>query len=227
MTETQNETQQLQQKSERRAEEKINAGSGITAQETGSGENRAAGPGKPSGNSSGRQNKMATQAMTPLVFGMAVPLMFSLLVQSLYNIVDSIFVARLSEDSLTATSLAYPVQVLMIAVSVGTAVGMNARLAKLVGMKKHEDACRVATTGLILSLFSALACSILGILFAGKLANVFTSDPDIAAQTAAYLRVCMLFCFGSFLEMIGQRMLQAVGDTVHSMVSLICGAAPI
>ena len=96
------------------------------------------------------RNKLAEMPIRPLLYTMAVPLMLSLLVQSLYNIVDSIFVARLSETALTAASLVYSIQFLMIAVGVGTAVGLNALLSRKIGEHKPEEACRAATTGLFL-----------------------------------------------------------------------------
>lgn len=171
-----------------------------------------------------RQNKMAVMPVSKLVFTMALPLMLSLLIQSLYNIVDSIFVARLSEDALTATSLAYPVQFLMIALSVGTSVGLNALLSRLVGAGKGEDACRAATTGLFLNLGTALIFVIVGVTASGATANAFTNDPEIAELCRQYMMICVVFCPGIFLETQGQRMLQAVGFTTLSMVSLICGA---
>lgn len=171
-----------------------------------------------------KQNKMAVMPVPKLVFTMALPLMLSLLIQSLYNIVDSIFVARLSEDALTATSLAYPVQFLMIALSVGTSVGLNALLSRLVGAGKKEDACRAATTGLILNLGTALIFTIVGLTASGVIANAFTNDPEIAELCRQYMMICVVFCPGIFLETQGQRMLQAVGFTTLSMVSLICGA---
>lgn len=96
------------------------------------------------------RNKLAEMPIRPLLYTMAVPLMLSLLIQSLYNIVDSIFVARLSETALTAASLVYSIQFLMIAVGVGTAVGLNALLSRKIGEHKPEEACHAATTGLFL-----------------------------------------------------------------------------
>lgn len=111
------------------------------------------------------KNKLADMPIRPLLYTMAVPLMLSLLVQSLYNIVDSMFVARLSETTLTATSLVYSIQFLMIAVGVGTAVGLNALLSRKIGQHKPEEACQTATTGLFLMLITSLIFSIAGIFF--------------------------------------------------------------
>jgi len=174
--------------------------------------------------SGSKQNKMATMPMNSLLWTMAIPLMMSLLVQSLYNIVDSIFVSRLSEQALTATSLAYPVQFLMIAVGVGTAVGMNALLSKMIGQNRGDDACRVATTGFFLTLATSVIFSTAGLLFSTSIAHAFTDDTEIADLCSRYLLVCMAVCFGNFFQTYAQRLLQAVGDTFLSMMSLIIGA---
>ena len=169
-------------------------------------------------------NKMGTMPVPSLLVNMSVPLMLSLLVQSLYNIVDSIFVARISESALTATSLAYPVQVLMVAGGVGTAVGMASILSRMIGAKQYDRACECATTGLILSVLTSLAFVLLGIFAARAFVGLFTQDEETVAYCVTYLRICMIFCSGTFLETLAQRMLQAVGSTFLSMVSLVAGA---
>ena len=171
-----------------------------------------------------RSTKLAEMPMLKLVINMSLPLMISLLVQSLYNIVDSIFVARLSENALTATSLAFPVQILMIAVGVGTSVGVNALLSKSIGAKDTEMVERTAATGMALSLLSTLVFVILGLSFTKLFVRAFTDDPEIAAYCAEYLSVCMIISVGSFVATMFQRFLQAVGDTFDSMLSLIAGA---
>lgn len=159
-----------------------------------------------------------------LVVGMSLPLMFSLLVQSLYNIVDSIVVARLSENALTATLLAYPVQILMVAVAVGSGVGVNLLLSRTFGAKKYEEAGKIATTGLILAAASSVVFLLLGIFCAKTFVSLFTSNPEISVYCEQYLSICMIFCTGTFIETMCQRFLQAVGSTVLSMVSLVAGA---
>lgn len=171
-----------------------------------------------------QKNKMGTMAVGPLVLSMALPLMASMLIQSLYNIVDGIFVARLSEDALTATSLAYPMQFLMIAISVGSSVGLNALLSKQIGQGRREDACRAATTGLVLNLAVALTFSLVGLFASRAIAYSSTKDTEIAEMCRQYMQICVVFCPGIFLEKQGQRMLQAVGNTTLSMVCQICGA---
>ena len=169
-------------------------------------------------------NKMGSMPVGRLVVSMSVPLMLSLLVQSLYNIVDSIFVARISENALTATSLAYPIQIFMIAVAVGTSVGVNSLLSRTIGAKKYGEAGAIATTGLLLSALSSFAFILLSIFCRRGFIALFTADPEISAYCEQYLLICMLFCSGTFIETMCQRFLQAVGKTFLSMVSLVAGA---
>lgn len=169
-------------------------------------------------------NKMAVMPMPKLVVNMSLPLMISLLVQSLYNIVDSIFVARISEDALTAVSLAYPIQLLMIAVSVGTSVGINALLSRSIGAKEENSSKNIATTGVILSVAGTAVFMILGATCVQLFVNLFTDDPVIGDYCARYLRICMLLCLGTFIGTMYQRFLQAVGSNFDSMITLVVGA---
>lgn len=170
------------------------------------------------------KNKLADMPIRPLLYTMAVPLMLSLLVQSLYNIVDSMFVARLSETALTAASLVYSIQFLMIAVAVGTAVGLNALLSRKIGEHKPEEACQAATTGLFLMLITSFVFSVIGIFFSDTIAAMLTPEPELQELCKQYLSINLVYCWGIFLQTYGQRLLQAVGDTILSMVSLIIGA---
>lgn len=169
-------------------------------------------------------NKLESMPMPRLVMNMSLPLMVSLLVQSLYNIVDSIFVAKLSEAALTATSLAFPAQLLMIAVGVGTGVGVNALLSRSIGAKEEAMVRKTAATGLVLVLVSAAVFLVFGLFFTDTFVRAFTDDGQIAAYGAQYLSVCLVFCAGSLLATMFQRFLQASGDAFCSMLSLIAGA---
>ncbi|MCD8078524.1 MAG: MATE family efflux transporter, partial [Lachnospiraceae bacterium] len=171
-----------------------------------------------------QQNKLGSMPMPQLVLNMSLPLMISLLVQSLYNIVDSIFVARLGEEALTAVSLAYPIQLLMIAVSVGTSVGVNALLSRSLGAKEYETTGKAATSGLLLAFAGTLVFLLLGIFCAGWFVRMFTSDAVISAYCRQYLTICMIFCAGTFIGTMYQRFLQSTGDTFDSMLSLVSGA---
>ncbi|MBQ9263010.1 MAG: MATE family efflux transporter, partial [Clostridia bacterium] len=171
-----------------------------------------------------RPNKMAIMPIKKLLLTMAIPLMLSLVIQSLYNIVDSIFVARLSEQALTATSLAYPTQILMIALSVGTGVGINALFSRLLGAGKRDQVGKAAATGIVLALLSAAVFMLGGLLGAQKIAHAMTANEEIADLCGQYLQICMVFCCGIFIETAAQRFLQASGRTTLSMVSLVAGA---
>lgn len=171
-----------------------------------------------------KENKMGIMPIPKLVITMALPLMLSLLVQSLYNIVDGIFVAKISEEAFTATSLAYPVQLLMVAVSVGTGVGVNAVVSRLVGAKRYGDANQAATTGLILSLIGTVVFMIFGGFFLKFYIRTCSGSDSALVMCESYLRICTLFCLGVFMETLGQRLLQAVGNTFLSMISLVAGA---
>lgn len=172
-----------------------------------------------------KQNKMGVMPMGKLLMQMSVPLMMSLLIQSLYNIVDSMFVAGYSEEALTATTLVYPVQFLMIAVGVGTAVGMNALRSRRLGQKRTEEACQAAGTGLIIVLAESLVFCLLGVFAKQQIAAMLTDDPDLMRACLSYLSINLVWCWGLFLQTYAQRLLQAVGDPVLSMISLIIGAA--
>ncbi len=170
------------------------------------------------------QNKMGWMSMPKLVMTMSLPLMVSLLIQSLYNIVDSIFIARFSQDALTATSLAYPMQLLMISVTVGTSVGINALLSKSIGAKKVTQTTNVATTGVLLAIIGTLLFVTLALTNVDYFVALFTHDALIADDCAKYLSICMLWCGGTFIGTMFQRFLQATGNTFGSMLTLVAGA---
>ena len=169
-------------------------------------------------------NKMGVMPIPKLVIIMALPLMLSLLVQSLYNIVDGIFVGKISEEAFSATSLAYPVQLLMIAVSVGTGVGVNAVCSRMVGAKKLGDASNAATTGLIVSLIGTGVFMLFGATLVPVYTKLCSGSEGTLKMCESYLRICTIGCLGVFMETLGQRLLQATGKTLLSMVSLVVGA---
>ena len=161
-----------------------------------------------------QENKMGTMAIAPLLAGMAVPIMISMLVQALYNVVDSIFVARLSQDALNAVSLAFPLQNLMIAVGGGTGVGMNALLSRSLGEKKQDQADQAANTGIFVFLVSAVAFGVCGFLLARPF---FLAHKDIAAIVdygTDYARICLGLSIGIFGQFCFERLLQSTGRTV-------------
>jgi len=171
-----------------------------------------------------KENKMGTMPENKLLISMAVPMMLSMLVQALYNVVDSIFVAKISEDALTAVSLAFPVQNLLIALGTGTGVGINALLSKSLGEKNQKLANKVAHNGILLMMFSALACALFGIFGSHWFFTTQTNNLDLIKYGTQYLSVVMTFSFGIFGQFITERLLQATGRTTLSMYTQMVGA---
>jgi putative MATE family efflux protein len=170
------------------------------------------------------QNKMAVMPIGKLVFSMSLPIMVSMLVQSLYNIVDGIFVAKINENALTATSIAYSAQMLQIAVAVGTGVGVNAVISRFLGAKKFDKVNRTATTGLIFTVASSLIFVVWGIFASESFIKLFTDDIEVLKMGTQYLRICQIFCSGIFLGTFFQRLLQSTGKTFLSMLAQLFGA---
>ena len=171
-----------------------------------------------------QENRMGVAPVPGLILSMSVPIMISMVVQSMYNIVDSIFVARISEDALTAASLAYSAQMLQIAVAVGTGVGANALVSRRLGAKQQDAANEAAATGLVLTVLSSLVFVIWGLVGSRAFIAMFTDDPQILADGTAYLQICQIYATGIFLATFFQRMLQATGRTVSSMLAQMAGA---
>ena len=171
-----------------------------------------------------KENKMGVMPVKKLIINMSLPMMFSMLVQALYNIVDSIFVSRLSESALTAVTLAFPMQNLMIAVGSGTGVGINALLSRSLGEKNYEKADKAANTGIFLILMSMLVFVALGLFAAGPFVAFQTPDAEIQGLGETYLRIVCTMSVGIFLQMTFERLLQSTGRTVLSMISQLSGA---
>ena len=170
------------------------------------------------------ENKMGVMPVKRLVLSMSLPMMVSMLVQALYNVVDSYFVAKVSEDALTAVGMAFPFQNLMISVAVGTGVGVNALLSRSLGAKDQQTANRSAENGVLLSALSALVFMAAAPLFAPPSFVAQKATPAIVQQGAAYLRICGGLSFGLFLEVIFERLLQATGRTFYTMITQGVGA---
>ena len=164
-----------------------------------------------------KENKMGTLPINKLIITMSLPVMISMVIQSLYNIVDSIFVAQLGENALTAVSLAFPVQNLMLALQVGTGVGINALLSRKLGENKYKDANKAALNGLFLAVVHYLLFLAAAFLLVEPFFKAQTSDPEILKAGMTYLRIVMVFSFGQFIQVTAERLLQATGRTVDSM----------
>jgi len=170
------------------------------------------------------QNKMGTMPVNQLLFSMSLPMIISMLVQAMYNIIDSIFVAQIGEEALTAVSLAFPLQNLMIAVSAGTCVGVNALLSRSLGERNQKAADQSAENGIFLAMLSYLAFCLFGLFGAHLFFSSQTSNTAIIELGTQYLSICCIFSFGIFLEMMNERILQSTGRTFYSMITQGSGA---
>lgn len=171
-----------------------------------------------------RQNKMGTAPVLPLIFSMALPAMFSMLVQALYNIVDSYFVAQVSEKGLAAVSLAFPLQNLLIAFAVGTAVGVTSLISRRLGQGRQEEADSAAAHGILLALCTWVLFALYGAFFSTPFFRLFESDPDIVRMGDQYISICCIFSFGVFVEVTLEKTLQATGNMIWPMVFQLIGA---
>ena len=173
-----------------------------------------------------KENKMGTMPVNKLLINMALPMMISMLVQALYNIVDSIFVAKLSENALTAVSLAFPLQTLLIAVATGTGVGMNALLSKSLGEKDFKKANKTATNAAFIYAVSYIIFLILGFTVVKPFyrSQVGSADAEIMTMGVDYLSTVMIFSFGIFTQVFFERLLTSTGRTIFSMTSQLSGA---
>ena len=171
-----------------------------------------------------RENKMGTMPENQLLLSMAVPMMISMLVQALYNIVDSIFVSRICEDALTAVSMAFPWQNIIIAIAVGFGVGINALLSRALGQKNAERVNQVAVNGLLLAGLSYLLVLVAGLIGIRAYMRTQTDIESIVNYGITYLNICILCSFGVFIEITFERFLQATGRTIYSMITQLAGA---
>ena len=170
------------------------------------------------------ENIMGTMDVNPLLIKLSIPMMISMLVQALYNVVDSIFVARVSENALTAVSLAFSLQNLMFAVGIGTGVGVNALLSKSLGEKNQYRANKTAENGLFLALCSYLVFLVLGLTVVRPYFYAQTADADIAEQGIRYLTICCVLSLGMFMQVMNEKLLAATSRTTLSMISQLVGA---
>ena len=171
-----------------------------------------------------QENKMGVMPIPKLLITMSGPMMISMLIQALYNVVDSMFVSYISESALTAVSLAYPVQNLMIAVATGTGVGINALLSRNLGEKNFGVANRTAGNAIFLGVVSSIVFTILGIFGSRVFFAVQVSDPEIVALGHDYLFLIMVLSIGCFGQVLLSRLLQSTGKTFYSMVIQVVGA---
>lgn len=170
------------------------------------------------------ENKLGVMPIGKLLVNMSLPIMISMLVQALYNIVDSIFVAQISENALTAVSLAFPVQNLMISIAVGTGAGTNALLSRSLGEGNFRKANDVATNSIFLGLLSFVTFLLLGLMFSRYYYVTQTTDMEIIGYGVSYLSIVCIGSIGKFMQIVFERLLQATGKTFYTMITQGTGA---
>ena len=171
-----------------------------------------------------QENKMGTMSINRLFLSMSLPMIISMLVQAMYNIVDSIFVAMISQEALTAVSMAFPIQNLIIAVSAGTCVGVNALLSRSLGEKNQEMADLAASNGVFLAFLGFVAFALFGMFGARIFFESQTNNEQIINYGVQYLQICCILSCGIFGEMMYERILQSTGRTIYSMITQGTGA---
>lgn len=169
-------------------------------------------------------NKMGTMPIPKLLISMSLPMMIPMLVQALYNIVDSMFVAQLNEDALTAVSLAFPIQTLMIAIASGTGVGINALLSRNLGEKNYEAADSAAKNGLFLGIASCIIFAVIGGLGSHFFFAAQTDNQTIVTYGTQYLTIITVCSAGIFLQITLERLMQSTGKTIYNMITQGTGA---
>lgn len=167
---------------------------------------------------------MGTMPVNKLLISMSLPMMISMLVQALYNVVDSIFVSRICEDALTAVSLAFPIQSLMIALGAGMGVGVNALLSRSLGEKDYHKVNKAAMNGIFLSLINIIIFVLIGIFVTKPFYLSQTDDPEIVAYGIEYLTIVCCCSFGIYTQFIFERLLQSIGKTFYTMLTQGLGA---
>ncbi|NVP24249.1 MATE family efflux transporter [Treponema phagedenis] len=171
-----------------------------------------------------KENKMGIAPVLPLIVKMSLLAMFSMLIQSLYNVVDSIFVARYNSKALTAVSLAFPIQIFVLALSVGTAIGLNSLISRRLGEKRQEEANLAATHGVYLGLINSAIFALIGIFGVRHFIASFTDDPYISENATVYLQIVCICSFAVFLQINFEKILQATGNMIYPMLFQLTGA---
>lgn len=170
------------------------------------------------------ENKMAVRPVFPLLMSMAIPPMISMLIQSLYNIVDSMFVAKIGEDALTAVSLAFPVQTLIVACSVGIGVGVNSYISRSLGREDQQGADSAVAHGLLMAAFVPVLFVLAGQFLLEPFFRMFSSDPLILSEAIAYTQICLTFCAGCFIHICIEKVFQSTGSMIFPMLLQALGA---
>lgn len=170
------------------------------------------------------QNKMGTMPIGKLMMSMSIPAMFSMIINALYNVVDSIFVGMISESALAAVTLIFPIQLLLIAVGVGTGVGLNSLIARRLGEQNVKEASIAANHGMLLSFINWLVFAAFGLFFSGRFVGIFSDSPEIVSAATKYCFIITVFSLFILIQINIEKILQATGNMVMPMISSLIGA---
>ena len=170
------------------------------------------------------ENKLGIMPVGKLLAVMSVPTMFSMLIQALYNIVDSIFVSHYSEKALTAVSLAFPMQMLMFSFAIGTSVGICSVISRRLGERRYDEAQKAAQSGYTLELILMIVFVLIGAFLSRPFFKLYTDDEELVQMSTTYIRICMMLSVGSFMNVFCEKALQSTGDTIHPMIIQASGA---
>ncbi len=170
------------------------------------------------------EEKLAHQPILPLLIGLSVPAIFSMMIQALYNVVDTIYVGRLSKEALSALSLAFPVQLVLIAIGVGTGIGASSLISRLLGGGKKDEARRAGEQVMLLSLLYGVIFGVIGFFFSRPIMHLFTENLMLIDLSVQYVRIILMGSVAMFIPMIGNNILRGQGDTLRPMISMLIGA---
>ncbi|WP_195989294.1 MATE family efflux transporter [Clostridium sp. D53t1_180928_C8] len=171
-----------------------------------------------------KENKMESKSILPLLLSMSIPAILSMIIQSMYNIIDSMFVAQLGNDALTAVSLAFPIQNILLGAAVGTGIGVNSLISRTLGEKNIDKSNTVVTYGLILGFITWVAFLILGILFIKPFFAMYTDSANILNLATEYTNIVVYFSFGIIIHIVIEKILQGSGSMIYPMVFVLVGA---
>ncbi len=171
-----------------------------------------------------KHNKMAAEPMTRLIVTMSLPPIISMFIQAMYNVVDSIFVSRIGMEALTAVSLAFPIQIIIVALFVGTGAGISSLISRMLGEGNHDTADKAASHGVVVSFIYSIVVGLSGIFFTDFIVRFFTDDAILQSLTSQYLKIILILSFFNFIASSGISILQSTGNTFMPMVSQLVGA---
>ena len=171
-----------------------------------------------------KSDRLGEEDIGPLLIKLSIPAIIGMLIQSFYNIIDSIYIGRLSTEALSALSLSFPIQMMLIAIGVGTGVGASSLISRLLGQNKVERASNAAEHVILITLLYGLVIGILGFFFADNIVNLFTSDPTLKNLAHQYIRIILIGSFGVFLPAVFNYILRGEGNTIAPMITMLIGA---